>query len=163
MKRVAWFLFLFFAPHVAEAQRLVRFAPPLEREQEQRQPPEPSLARPILFGALLGTVGWAAGTATALATFDPPCSDFGCGFKEFLLGGAIGGTTGLSLGVHLGNRRRGNFLLDFLASAATWGAGIGVAAAVYDDTDFTSAFVVLLALPIIQTGVTVAVERATGR
>ena len=78
-------------------------------------------------------------------------------------GGAIGGTTGLALGVHLGNRCRGNFLLGFLASAATWGAGIGIAAALYDGDDFTSAFVVLLALPIVQTGVTVAVERATGR
>ena len=67
----------------------------------------------------------------------------------------------MALGVHLGNRRRGNVVVDFVTGAAIWGAGIGLAAASdWDDTVTQVAFVMI---PIAQLVSTVAVERAIGR
>ncbi len=67
----------------------------------------------------------------------------------------------MALGVHLGNKRRGNLALDFVTGAAIWGAGIGIAAA--SDWDDTVTGVAFVMIPIAQLVSTVAVERAIGQ
>ena len=127
-------------------------------------PAEPDVSAPIFAGAGLGMVGFGVGGLIAYSAFSNHCShafdDF-CGLEEFFLGAAVGGTFGMAVGVHLGNRRRGNLAKDFLAGALVWGAGIGYLAATRWDSDFST--IVLFTNPILQLGVTTSVERSVGR
>ncbi|NIR45444.1 MAG: hypothetical protein GWN99_13640 [Gemmatimonadetes bacterium] len=120
-----------------------------------------SVFRPLLFGALFGAGGFLAGALVGDAV-DDECdnsTDY-CIPTGVVLGAATGGTFGLALGVHVGNRSRGNMALDSLAAAAVWGLGITVAIVSDDDT---ARAITLAAIPIVQLGVTVGVERASGR
>ena len=120
-----------------------------------------SLAGAILLGGLLGAGGFAAGALIGSAASDE-CehADALCIEAAAFFGAAGGGTFGMALGVHLGNRRQGNLALDFLTAAAVWGAGIF--AAILADSDRADV-AILIAIPIVQLGATVAVERAAGR
>ncbi len=120
-----------------------------------------STGRMYLYGTGLGLVGFFAGGSVGLALSSNCTGDDYCEFRGFLLGAAVGGTTAMALGVHLGNDRRGSFPLDLFTGAAIWGAGIGTAAATgWDDT---VTLVVAIGVPIAQLLATTAVERATGR
>ncbi len=126
-------------------------------------PPEPSLVWPVLGGALLGIGGWITG-AVAGAAAEANCTDGDyCQAEGIFLGAAVGGTAGLALGAHLGNRRRGNLALDFLSGALVWGASIGAFYLVGADLDEPASVAVLVAEPVLQLVTTVAVERARGR
>jgi hypothetical protein len=74
--------------------------------------------------------------------------------------GAATGTTGLALGVHLGNGRRGNFALDLLTASGVWATGFVLFVA-SDNQDLAIPLAVLV--PIGQLAATTAVERAKGR
>ena len=118
-----------------------------------------SVGRAIGFGLLLGAAGFVGGALIGDAASDE-CDNAVdiCIAQAAFYGAAGGGTLGMAVGVHLGNRRRGNVLLDFLAAAAVWGTGIAVAAG-SDDENLQAA--VLIAIPVVQLGTTVLVERAT--
>lgn len=123
--------------------------------------PEGSVGRAVGFGLLLGVAGFAGGALIGSAASDECLNaDDICIPQAAFFGAAGGGTLGMAAGVHLGNRRRGKFLLDFLVAAAVWGTGIAIAAG-SEDQDLRAA--VLIAIPIVQLGTTVAVERSTGR
>lgn len=134
------------------------------RQQDAR--PEPSIARPIVFGALLGAGSWVAGGLIGyqMANTDSCAGDSFCGLGAFLLGAAIGGSSGVVVGMHVGNNRRGNFPLAWLTAAGIWAAGIGIGIAMDDGVASSGGQeVVLVAIPVAQFAFTLIVERATGR
>lgn len=112
-------------------------------------------------GIGLGLAGFLVGGLTGVAITHNCTGDEYCGLEGAFLGAAAGGTFGMALGVHLGNKRRGSFVLDFFTGAAVWGAGIAIASgSEWDNTTTTAAFV---AIPIAQLVTTVLVERAVSR
>jgi hypothetical protein len=121
------------------------------------------LGMTIVAGAGLGAAGFVlgglAGYGIARAG-DDYCEDW-CGFPEAMLGAAVGGTLGMALGVHLGNKRRGSFALDFLVGALVWGAGIGVVA--LSDGDETVGTIAAITIPVAQLAGTIWVERSVGQ
>lgn len=123
------------------------------------QQSQPSIAWPIVGGLALGTAGWFAGALLALE-IEKDCGEGLCVLDEVIFLGAATGTTGLALGVHLGNGRRGNFLLDLLTAGAVWGTGFVIFIA-SDNQDLAIPLAVLV--PIGQLAATTAVERAKGR
>lgn len=123
--------------------------------------PEPPLSRPVLAGAGLGVVGFFAGGLTGVELARNCTSSEFCGLVAAFYGAAVGGTVGLGVGVHLGNRRRGSLPLDVLTGAAIWGAGIGTVNAT--DANETGMWVAFVAVPIAQLASAIAVERAVGR
>lgn len=137
--------------------------PTCGRAQESDFPAEPSIYKPILYGAGLGIVGFVGGGAlgSALDTGCDNTSDF-CIEAGLALGAALAGTAGVSIGSHLGNRRRGTFWKVSAFSLLTWAAGIGSALALSAVSD-DAAYAMMITLPAIQLGVTVLVERKTGR
>ena len=117
--------------------------------------------RDYLYGIALGTLGFFSGGMVGWAAASGCSADDYCEFRGFLLGAAIGGTLGMATGVHLGNDRKGNLLLDMLTGAGVWGIGIGTAALTgWDDT---ATLIAAIGVPVAQLFATVAVERATGR
>lgn len=127
----------------------------LEAPLQEQEYPSASIGA----GIGLGVVGFAAGAFAALV-MTQDCTEVDC-LEAAFYGAAAGGTFGMALGVHLGNKRRGSLALDFVTGTAIWGAGIEIAeASNWDDTVTGVAFV---AIPNAQLASTVAVERATGR
>ena len=129
------------------------------RQAGQAVPRRGSMGRAIGFGILLGAAGFVGGALIGDATSNEcdGAQDI-CIPQAAFFGAAGGGTLGLTTGVHLGYRRRGNFLLDLLAAAAVWGTGIAIAAG-SDDEHLRAA--VLVAIPVAQLGAAVLVERAS--
>jgi len=123
---------------------------------------EPGIHSPLLAAAGLGVLGWGAG-ALAGHLVQGDCFEEFCDFEGIFYGGAAGGGLGLALGAHLGNRRRGNFLLDVAASGAIWGAGYGLIRSFADRSDGTGVALTAILLPPTQLLATVLVERASGR
>src|SRR5262245_22689949 len=116
--------------------------------------------------ALLNGVGWGfpgflVGALIGASVAGNCAGEEECKLEGAFYGAAAGGTLGLALGVHHGNRCRGNFALDFLTGAAVWGAGIGIVSA--SDWDNTVSVISFITIPVAQLASTVAVERAVGR
>ncbi len=145
------------APSVGPADGM---AIPADLLQRQTDEDRRSLGRSISYGVGLGLAGFLVGGYTAVTLARDCIGDY-CGLEAAFFGAAAGGTFGMALGVHLGNRRRGNFLLDFVTGAAIWGAGIGIAASSDWDGDVTK--IAFVTIPFVQLAGTVTVERATGR
>ena len=124
--------------------------------------PEPGIHSPLLAAAGLGLLGWGVG-AVAGHAIQGNCGGDLCELEGIFYGGAAGGGLGLALGAHLGNRRRGNFLLDLLASGAVWGAGYGLMSSSAGRGGDTGVVVTAILLPPTQLLATVLVERASGR
>ncbi len=124
---------------------------------------QPHISRPIaggLVGAVVGgTVGgfiavlWAVKESREEGNSDPDVLYLGF---AFLAGLALGEPWGAACGVHIGNRRQGKPLPSIVASVAVAAAGIG-AAAVVDE------WRILLAVPVVQIGAAVAIERSTAK
>jgi hypothetical protein len=135
------------------------------RGQDRPFPPEPTILAPIGLGAALGAAGAVAGGLIGFA-LDHTCdagSSWLCIEPGGLAGIAVLGTVGASVGAHLGNRRRGSLGVVLLGSCAAWGAALILALPIR--LVGPEAFVVwlLAAVPIVQFGATVAIERITGR
>jgi hypothetical protein len=126
------------------------------------RPAEPDISSPTLGGIGMGLAGFALGAyvGTRAGHNSGDCGDDGC-ITQGLYGAAIGGTFGLALGIHLGNRRRGNFLVDFAAAGGIWGAGMELGTLLHWRGQ--APLVILTGIPIAQLMVTTSVERATGR
>jgi len=78
-----------------------------------------------------------------------------CGLGGLILGAAIGEVLFTPVGIHLGNKREGNFFLDTLSSIAVAAAGLGASA-----LSKGSIGPFLVVTPIIQIGITTIVERS---
>lgn len=131
---------------------------PLQTERSPRA--RGSVIRALGFGLLLGGAGFVAGALVGdAASRECDNADDICIPQAAFYGAAGGGTLGMATGVHLGNRREGKFLLDLLAATAVWSTGIAVAAGSDDETLQAA---VLIAIPVVQLGTTVLVERSTG-
>ncbi len=105
-----------------------------------------------------GTVGFFAGGLIGyeLGGGSLICGDDSCGLEEAAYGAIAGESVLLPLGVHLANRRRGNYGLSLLASAALGGLGILAVNATNDGTP-------LIVVPVAQLVTSVLIERATSR
>jgi hypothetical protein len=128
-----------------------------------RVAPEPGIHSPLLAAAGLGLLGWGIGAATGIAIEGDSHYGDCCPIEGIIYGGAAGGGLGLAVGAHLGNRRRGSFLLDLLTSGAVWGAGYGVMRAFSDNENSAGMTLTAIVLPPTQYVATVLVERASGR
>ena len=131
--------------------------------------PLPSLARPaadangslggsVAGGLVLGGGGFLTGAFAGLALAQGCSSEF-CGWRAAFYGAAVGGTLGMAAGVHLGNGRRGSFLLDCLAAAGVWTIGIGITAASHWDATVTP--IAFVTIPLAQMAATIGIERLT--
>lgn len=146
---------------VAEADRPAVYTLPHELAPDVWAERQGSVGKAVGIGALLGGVGFLAGGAAGFAISRDCTSDEFCQVIGAFYGAAIGGTSGMALGVHLGNDRRGSFALDVLTGAAVWGLGIGIAAAT--DWNEPVTWTAFIGVPIGQLAATVAVEQAVGR
>ncbi len=81
----------------------------------------PFIAKPILVGAALGTLGMFVGVGLGASGSD---GSFGDGLERALIGGMIGESLGIAAGVHSGNDGRGVFVADLAVSALTLIGGI---------------------------------------
>ena len=87
----------------------------------------------VAGGLLGGAAGVFAGGYAGLRLTEHHCED--CGIVGAVYGAIAGGSALLPLGVHVANRRRGNFGLSLLSSLAIGGAGLAIA----DQIDSTPA------------------------
>jgi hypothetical protein len=121
------------------------------------------VVRSLLYGALAGAGGFAAGALVGGQLSDE-CDHSSelCIHPGTFVGAAAGGTLGLAWGVHVGNNRRGDWGKNFLVAAGVWALGITLAYGTARHDDETTVGI-LVAIPLVQLGVTTAVERAEGR
>jgi hypothetical protein len=120
---------------------------------------EPDVDKPVIGGLAFGAMGFVAG-GYLLASRDSCRGDDGC-LESAFFGAAVGGTVGMAIGVHLGNRRRGNVWIDALAGATVWTTGMMIGRALHWRGE--TALYVLTAIPIAQMITMINVERAAGR
>ena len=103
-------------------------------------------------GVLGGAAGLVGGAYVGARITEDDCED--C----FLLGGihgAIGGwSTGIPLGVHLANGRRGKLLPSMLTSLAIGGVGLGAALA-------ADRYELMIPVPVAQLVTSILIERST--
>lgn len=109
---------------------------------------------------MLGLGGFFAGAYVGSRSANS-CSGDDCGLEGAFYGAAIGGTFGMALGVHVGNRSRGNLGYDALIGAAVWTGGMVLGSAAH--WNGTAATYVLVGIPIVQMIATISIERAEGR
>jgi hypothetical protein len=107
----------------------------------------------ILGGVALGAAGLFGGALVGDRFQRYPCED--CIEGAFY--GALAGTSlAIPVGVHLANHRRGKLGPAIAASLGIGALGLGAAA-------ITDEWGVLLAIPVVQIGVSIGIERHTGR
>lgn len=145
-------------PTEAASPSLLGIRPEVPQDTVQQT----SAWRSIGFGLLGGAVGLVGGAivgyqATGGSDF---CGDDRCGIAGGFFGGLAVEALGLSLGVHLGNERQGNYWVDLLATAGV--AAVGIGAMVWIDPD-EGGLLALAATPVLQLSVAVPLERRTGR
>jgi hypothetical protein len=149
---------VFVTVSAAHAQRLAR--PYVSISQQADTQPSTLLAS-TGAGIGLGLVGFVAGGAAGYG-LSSNCSGELCQLPAMFFGAAAGGTLGMALGVHLGNRRQGNLAIDFLAGAGVWGIGITTIVLTGGWKPPTTT-VAAVAVPVAQLVTTVLVEQATSR
>jgi hypothetical protein len=118
-----------------------------------------SVLRPVAASIGLGTAGFLAdGLAGGLVGADCTSGDQ-CEIGGVIGGGIVGMAVGSALGAHPGNRRRGSFPMDMLASAGATAGVIGVSLVLVPD-GFNP---FLLLLHVASIVASVMVGRSTGR
>jgi hypothetical protein len=162
-RRILLILALFFisfdSPAAAQGpRRITHFEGPAEALPKLQPQPVPT-GNMILGGLAGGAVGFFAfGYAGALLA-DRYADDGSDGWEAlggFAIGAVVGESVLLPLGVHIANRRQGDFATSLLVSAGIAAAGIGLTAAVED-----MGIVFLPAIPVAQLISTIAIERKT--
>ena len=124
--------------------------------------PEPGIVSTLGAAAGLGLLGWGAG-ALAGRAIQANCVGDLCEVEGIIYGGAAGGGLGVAVGAHLGNRKRGNFVLDVLTSGAVWALGYALMRSSVNNNDDVGLAITAIVLPPTQLVATVLVERATSR
>jgi hypothetical protein len=107
----------------------------------------------VLSGVLGGAAGLVGGAFAGARITRDDCDD--CGLVGGVYGGIAGWSTGIPLGVHLANGRRGKLLPSLLASLAIGGAGLGAALA-------ANKAELLIPVPVAQLITSILIERSTG-
>lgn len=112
----------------------------------------------MIFGGLAGgALGFFAfGFAGALIA-DSQAPDGSDGFEAlggFVIGAIVGESVMLPLGVHVANKRRGDYGIELLASVGIAAIGVGLTGAIED-----LAIVFLPGIPIAQLATAIAIER----
>jgi hypothetical protein len=153
---------------VAPADWTAASAPVGWSVQQVNSERQPSALKAAGMGVLLGGVGFLAGGAVGYRIASScqsgtPNPDNWCAVEATLIGAAIGGTSGMALGVHLGNGRRGSLALDLLTGGAVGGLGMVIAASSQRDHGGALTRTLYFGIPVGQLAATVAVERAVGR
>jgi len=132
--------------------------------ETERQKGQVSIGWPILGGLLGGGIGFFGGGFVAGILF-PIIERSPVEQTEILgyviAGAFVGEAIFLPIGVHIGNKGRGNLWLDLLTSVAVAGAGLAVASAISNGNIDNALY--LLPIPLLQIGATITVERSTGR
>ena len=147
-------------PAVAHAQtplRVERF--PAATPQKTRIASVPSMAAGGLVGGAIGLIVF--GYLGAVIADDPDSSEDLDALGGFVLGGALGEATMLPLGVHLVNRRQGNYAASMLASVGIVVAGLGLAFLTEDQAPLPG--IILAAIPVAQLTSSIVIERRTSR
>lgn len=103
-------------------------------------------------GLLGGVVGVFAGGVAGLRLTEHDCED--CGIVGAVYGAIAGGSALLPLGVHVANRRQGDFGLSLLSSLAIGGAGLALATQ-------TNSAAVMIPVPVLQIVSSILIERRT--
>jgi hypothetical protein len=112
--------------------------------------------RMILGGLLGGAIGFfGGGFAGAVINDTDDSEDDLAALAGFALGAVIGETLTLPLGVHVANRRQGNYGLSLLASAAITGVGIALATSGDDRLEY------LIPVPVLQLFSSILIEKRT--
>jgi hypothetical protein len=106
----------------------------------------------VAGGMLGGAVGVFAGGLAGLRLTEHDCED--CGIVGAVYGAIAGGSALLPLGVHVANRRRGDFGLSLLSSLAIGGVGLAVASQ-------TNSAAVMIPVPVLQIASAILIERRT--
>ncbi len=143
-------------PLEAQGPRLEhRFPASSARPTLQQKPASiPGMAAGGLVAGALGFVAF--GLAGAVFNESKTqASDPLVAWSGFVVGAAVGTTVMLPLGVHLVNRRQGNYGLELLAAIGIAAVGIGATAAAEE-----MAIVFLPAIPVAQLVTAIAIERS---
>jgi hypothetical protein len=139
----------------AHAQNAV---PPLvleSREWRAAQTPTASTGSMVLGGLLLGAAGFFGGGYLGAIIADRSSDLEFAALTGFVVGAVIGETAGLPLGVHLANKRRGEYAPSLLVSAGIAAVGLALASSDDDNLEF------LIPVPIAQLIASIAIERRT--
>jgi hypothetical protein len=113
--------------------------------------PDPNTAGMLFGGLLLGAGGLFAGALLGDRMQAYPCED--C-IEGAFYGALVGESLAIPLGVHLGDRRRGNAGTALAASLGIGALGLGAAAV-------TDEWRLLLVIPVAQIASSIAIERHT--
>ncbi len=105
----------------------------------------------VAGGAAGGLIGYYLSGGSRL------CGDDNCGLFGGLLGVLVGEPLGMGIAAHVANGRRGNAVLDVLGAAGTGYLLLAGASGT------TRSGATIAAVAAVQIGVTVAIERSTGR
>ncbi|HKK45289.1 MAG TPA: hypothetical protein VJ964_07200 [Balneolaceae bacterium] len=110
------------------------------------------MKRAASFGFLGGIVGFVAGGELGDLIDSKNCDEdeWFCGIGGFIIGGLIGESFGIPLGVHLGNGRKGDFGKELLVSYGIASTGLALS--------FVTNSPIVGAVPFIQLGVTLTIE-----
>lgn len=142
------------------ATPLVRYEAPVLAAAADPSAPSTRASIPgmVLAGVTGGTIGVFGGglIGSAVGGGNAICGDDACGLEEAVYGAILGESVTLPLGVHLANRRRGNYGLSLLASVGIGALGILAVEASNDGWP-------LLAVPAGQLVTSILIERATSR
>ena len=106
----------------------------------------------LLGGVVGGAVGLVGGGLIGAAIESRDCEGDFCGLGGFIVGGMLGESVLLPLGVHLANDRRGDFGKAALISAGIAAAGILIISQ-------TDQGIVLYAIPVAQLITSIRIER----
>jgi len=138
-----------------------RSAPPFLSVPQPVDTQSSTLMLSVGLGLGLGLAGFLVGGAAGYG-LSSGCSEDWCQLPGVFVGAAAGGTFGMALGVHLGNRRQGNLALDCLAGAGVWGVGF-VTLVLWSGWKPPATSVLAWAIPTVQLITTILVEQATAR
>jgi hypothetical protein len=139
-------------------RRSAAFDQPLAALPSRTQQQPARVGNLILGGLIGGAVGFfAGGFAGAVLNDRDDDPDELDALAGFVVGAIVGETVTLPLGVHLANKRRGNFGQSLLASAAATAVGLFIATRGEDHPE------AVIPIPIIQLGASVIIEQKTTR
>ena len=153
-------VFAAFSSTIAYSQaplRSAQFDAPLSAPQPLTQRPAPP-AQLILGGLLGGALGFFGGGLAGALLNEPESSEDDLAVIEgFAIGAVIGETVTLPLGVHIANRRQGNYGYSLLAAAGLTAVGLAFATSGEDHLEY------LFPVPVLQLISSVLIERNTTR
>ncbi|MGE0352421.1 MAG: hypothetical protein AB7I33_05155 [Gemmatimonadales bacterium] len=144
------------AGQVLSQARLGASTPAMSNDRAPSAPRQPGQARStsMAFGGTVGGVtGFMAGALVA-SGLSRNCGGEFCGLEAAFLGGLIGETLAIPLGVHLANRSRGNFGTALAGSVVSGAAALLL-------LDATGEGALVLAVPLAQIVTSVLVEGRT--